>query len=539
MSPPLRPMSSPTVAAGAARSLRDRCRGVLPLTARLEPWELDLCRKPDRLAAWIDEHGSPLHLIDTSPMARNVAELRAAAAAADVALKIFFARKANKALAFVDEASRLGLGVDVASERELSQTLGRGVLPAEIVVTAAVKPAGLLELCAATGPTVVLDNEDEVDALAASLRPTGRRVPVALRLAPRPVPGRRETRFGLGGGELLDLVDRRWTSGLRAQLPIAGVHFHLDGYAATDRVAALGESFELVDALRARDHDPRFVDFGGGIPITYLDDAGEWDRFWDQHRAAVRAERAPLTFEGHGLGLTAHDGVLSGRPNVYPYHQQLTRGDWLARVLDGALRGGAGSDGGTDRGGVGSDGGTDRGGVGSDGAVDRGGVGATTVAEAARTRGLELRCEPGRSLADGCGMTAARVEFRKQRRDGTWLIGLAMNRTQCRSTSDDFLVDPLVVRPSASSPDPPRATGPIEGFLVGAYCIERELLTWRRLCFPHGVDVGDLVVFPNTAGYLMHILESPSHQIPLARNLIVGGPNGAVLDAIERVDPRE
>ena len=56
-----------------------------------------------------------------------------------------------------------------------------------------------------------------------------------------------------------------------------------------------------------------------------------------------------------------------------------------------------------------------------------------------------MRCEPGRSLLDGCGVTAARVEFRKQRRDGTWLIGLAMNRTQCRSTSDDFLVDPLLV----------------------------------------------------------------------------------------------
>ena len=77
-------------------------------------------------------------------------------------------------------------------------------------------------------------------------------------------------------------------------------------------------------------------------------------------------------------------------------------------------------------------------------------------------------------------MTAARVEFRKQRADGTWLIGLAMNRTQCRSTSDDFLVDPLLVRPdSAGEP-----TEPIEGYLVGAYCIERELLTWRRLRFP-------------------------------------------------------
>ncbi|HEY3612480.1 MAG TPA: hypothetical protein VGK92_02190, partial [Gaiellales bacterium] len=146
-------------------------------------------------------------------------------------------------------------------------------------------------------------------------------------------------------------------------------------------------------------------------------------------------------------------------------------------------------------------------------------------------RGLQLRCEPGRSLADGCGLTAARVEFRKQRRDGTWLIGLAMNRTQCRSTADDFLVDPLLV--GAPDAAPARPTGPIEGYLVGAYCIERELLTWRRMRFPRGVAVGDIVVFPNTAGYLMHILESASHQIPLARNVVVPPEGEPYADAID------
>jgi diaminopimelate decarboxylase len=114
-------------------------------------------------------------------------------------------------------------------------------------------------------------------------------------------------------------------------------------------------------------------------------------------------------------------------------------------------------------------------------------------------------------------MTVARVMFTKRRGDGETLVGLGMNRTQVRSTSDDFLVDPLLL-PRPGRPPLDEA----EAFLVGAYCIERELLTWRRLVFPEGVTVGDLVVFPNTGGYLMHILESASHQIPLAHNLIVG-----------------
>jgi diaminopimelate decarboxylase len=478
---------------------RSGCHGSVPLTGRLEPWQVSLCRQPTALAAWIDEHGSPLNILDVSPMARNAGELAAVAAASGVELKIFFARKANKALTFVDEALRLGLGVDVASERELRQTLGRGATAAAIVVTAAVKPRALLELCAACGATVVIDNEDELIGLRAIAAACGTRVPIALRLAPAPGSGRRATRFGLGADELLATVDRHWPGGPGGTpVPIVGVHFHLDGYDVDDRVRALDQSLGLIDGLRARGHEPTFIDVGGGIPTSYLDDGGEWDRFWQEHRAALRGERTALTYDGHGLGLSAHGGEIVGQAAVYPYYQRPTRAAWLEQILGARTSAGP------------------------------------TIATALADRGLELRCEPGRSLLDGCGVTAARVEFRKQRSDGSWLIGVAMNRTQCRSTADDFLVDPLLLRPpDRDRLDGSTVTGPIDGYLVGAYCIERELLTWRRLRFPRGVEVGDLVVFPNTAGYLMHILESASHQIPLARNLVIGSPGGAALDPID------
>jgi diaminopimelate decarboxylase len=278
------------------------------------------------------------------------------------------------------------------------------------------------------------------------------------------------------------------------------VHFHLDGYDPGDRVTALGAAMVLVDALRERGHAPGFVDIGGGIPMSYLDSGSQWEHFWSEHRRALRGGREPLTFEGHGLGLVGHRGEIVGRPNVYPYHQAPIRGAWLGEIL--AAR------------------------------VAR----SVSVVEALRERGLQLRLEPGRALLDGCGLTAARVAYRKQRSDGTWLIGVEMNRTQCRSTSDDFLVDPLLVRldKARNRRDEGAATPPIEGYLVGAYCIERELLTWRRLRFPLGVAVGDIVVFPNTAGYLMHILESSSHQIPLARNLILGSGPHPYLDPIDQ-----
>jgi len=302
--------------------IRDGCSGIVPLVGRLEPWQRDLCERPDLLAEWIAHQGSPLNVLDVRPFARNVASLQSAAAASGIDLSVYFARKANKALAFVDEANRLGLGVDVASEGELLQALERGMPAERIVVTAAVKPRALLELCVATGVTVVIDNEDELELLIRVNEPR-RVIAVAFRLAPR-LPERKLTRFGLDQEQILDTVTRHWQGASESPLRVVGVHFHLDGYAAADRIAALEQSLDLIDALRLLGHCPTFVDIGGGFPMSYLDDASEWDRFWREHREAIIGDRDPLTFEGHGLGLIAHGREIRGRPNVYPYYQRPT-----------------------------------------------------------------------------------------------------------------------------------------------------------------------------------------------------------------------
>ena len=66
-------------------------------------------------------------------MARNAAELEAAGAGFELDFRVYFARKANKALALVDAARELGLGVDLASERELRQVLALGLEPGDLV----------------------------------------------------------------------------------------------------------------------------------------------------------------------------------------------------------------------------------------------------------------------------------------------------------------------------------------------------------------------------------------------------------------------
>lgn len=461
--------------------------GTAPLTARLEPWMDELLADPELCQKMVKTFGSPVNFHNFSAMGRNAEQLRAAAALHDVDLRVYFARKANKTIGAIDHAVDSGCGIDVASFHELKQSLSRGVDPGLIIVSAAVKSPALLRLALDNQVVVSLDNRDEAETLLELAVQCGLTPRVALRLASSntALPA---TRFGLSAATWLEFLGREAHPRL---LEVAGIHFHLNGYSADERALLLAESVVLVDELKGMGHDPDFIDMGGGIPMSYLDDPEQWQNFWEA-LAGQPAGSEHITWKSDSLG------AVGPQPSkaVYPYHQHPVRGEWLERILTARPR-----------------------------------AGTETVAEMLRGRNLQLRCEPGRSLLDGCGLTLAKVAFGKERSDGVPLLGLHMNRTQCRSTSADFLVDPILLHGAA--PRHPRQ--PFSGFLVGAYCIEEELILRRRFEFPQGAAPDDLVAFPNTAGYLMHIVESASHQLPLAINVVWNGEDW-VPDEIEHRD---
>ena len=480
-------LSSPPTS--SKQSIRYRCQGSPPLEARLEEWMVNLF-DDSTLHETVAKHGSPVNFVAAQPMARHIASINDVARVRELDFKIFFARKSNKCLSFVDQAIDSEIGVDTASVTELLQSLDRGIQPANLICTAAVKNESLIDLCISKRICIAIDNSDELQVICARAQQMRGKAHVAIRLGGFLHNGRKlSTRFGFDVDR-----DRNLPTEL-AGLPVevVGIHFHLDGYDSGQRVSALRESLAWIERLRDAGHEPKFVDMGGGFPISYLNEPEQWDAFWDSHRAALLGEHDEITYRNHALGRTVVGNEVVGKPNTYPYFQTPTREAWLASILNHEEDG-------------------------------------QTVADQIRKAAVQLRCEPGRSLLDGCGMTVARVEFRKQNAGGDWLIGLSMNRTQCRTSSDDFLVDPILI-PSSSEP-----TDAMSGYLVGAYCTESELLTLRKLHFPDGVRRGDLIAFPNTAGYLMHFLESRSHQFPLAKNIVVDGEATAVDWQLDPID---
>ncbi|MBZ8177504.1 diaminopimelate decarboxylase [Corynebacterium sp. 3HC-13] len=457
--------------------------GIPPLEPRLAEWMRKIPDAGELCSRLIEEYGSPVNLINPAPLSINAAEFQRAGAELGIDVRVFFARKANKALGLVEEALRSGHGIDVASLRELEQVLRVGVPGERIIVSAAIKTHELLHLAISNACAISVDSTSELHRIADTARSLGVPARIAPRVAvsPQKVP---PTRFG----ERSTVWRRQLAAPLAPELQLCGFHVHLHGYAAQDRAVAILECLDIITDPGVDSSALEFIDIGGGAPMCYLENQHQWQHWLQAQQAMAQRHIAPFTWKGEILTET------------YPYYQQPVRGQWLQEIL--SYR------------------------------PPHGRYHAHTIAQWLNQLNLRLHLEPGRSLLDGCGLTIAEVMFLKHRSDGVPLIGVGMNRTQCRSTSADFLVDPILIRHQKT----PAPTAAVEGFMVGAYCIEDELIFKRALRFPKGVQVGDFLAIPNTGGYLMHILESASHQIPLAKNLIVDprkNPWEVRLDAID------
>ena len=58
-------------------------------------------------------------------------------------------------------------------------------------------------------------------------------------------------------------------------------------------------------------------------------------------------------------------------------------------------------------------------------------------------------------------------------------------------------------------------------YFTGAYCLERDVLLKRKISLPQLPEIGDTVLFVNTAGYMMHFFETEAHLFERAKNLSI------------------
>ncbi|MEU4157292.1 Y4yA family PLP-dependent enzyme [Actinoplanes sp. NPDC026670] len=435
--------------------------------------------------AWLhqvaDALGSPLNLVLPEQVARNVEQFRRVLAAHHLSGGVYFAHKANRSHALVRALAGAGSGIDVASLGELQHALGAGFTPERIMATGP-KSREYLWLAARSGVIVNADSVAELSGLAAIVATHGLpTVRVMARLSGFAGTGTtvlsRASRFGIpatGAGPLWDVLDKH-----RDQLDFLGVAYHLDTVGLPEKAAALEGCLTAMDEAGQRGLNPRAIDIGGGFGLNYLADATEWESWTTELTSAVLGRRPPLTWNGHGYGLRNEGGTVRGALSVYPAHRSVAGPDYLDTLLR------------------------------TESALYRRPLGTLVLDHL-----YDLYAEPGRALLDQCGAVLLRVEQVGDDGRGETLVRVAGNGTDVGLEQHGVLMDPILV-PRGD----PQPGGPAGVYLTGNLCLEADLITRRKVFLPSRPQPGDLLVFANTAGYLMDFSAGGALMQPTARTI--------------------
>lgn len=420
----------------------------------------------DRHAAMIHEladgFDAPLHLLFPERFLRNVAAFQRTLVERRVTGRVYYAKKANKARCFVRAAAEAGIGVDVASVGEFAQALAAGVRGVDIGVSGPAKAGELLRLAVQHDALVAVDSLDELDRLIAAARQCGRAARVLLRMEPA---AQSKSRFGLSAASVDAAVSVCASN--RSALLLEGFSFHLPGYSAQGRCDQAGVAVRACLSARAVDLAPRLINIGGGFAVSYAD-ARDWEVFQATHRP--HDFHANKTFDG-----------------FYPYHAACAG----AQMLDAILTGIPARE-------------------------------SKPLADLMREHTLELMLEPGRALLDRAGFTVFAVQGVKD----CGGYGIATVNGTSFSVSEqwfasEFLPDPELLIAAREPSEAPRPRMPYRACVGGVSCLDSDMITWRKVAFSQRPEPGDLLLYPNTAGYQMDSNESPFHELPLPPKLVV------------------
>jgi diaminopimelate decarboxylase len=260
---------------------------------------------------------------------------------------VCYAIKANSNLAVLELLARRGAGFDIVSAGELARVLAAGGDPARIVFSGVGKRHAEMRAALAAGVRCFnVESESELVHLDAVAGAMGLRAPVSLRVNPdvdagtHPYisTGLRENKFGISHERALAAY--RQAAAL-PNLRIEGIDCHI-GSQITEIapfLAALDRLLELVDALAADGIAIHHLDLGGGLGITYRDEAPPargamlaalFERIdaW----AASRGREAPETLFEFGRAMVGNAGVLLTRVEVLK-----ANGDKRFAVVDAAM----------------------------------------------------------------------------------------------------------------------------------------------------------------------------------------------------------
>ena len=224
-------------------------------------------------------YGTPLYVYSRAAMLQALASYQQALVGRSHL--VCYAMKANSTLAVLQLFAQAGCGFDIVSVGELERVLAAGGEPGKTVFSGVGKQRSEMRRALEVGVKCFnVESLSELRALSSVAVEAGLRAPVSLRINPdvdaKTHPyistGLKDNKFGIAHGQALAAY--REAANLPG-LEVVGIDCHI-GSQITEiapYLDALDRLLDLIEALEAEGIHIRHLDVGGGLGITYADEA--------------------------------------------------------------------------------------------------------------------------------------------------------------------------------------------------------------------------------------------------------------------------
>jgi diaminopimelate decarboxylase len=194
---------------------------------------------------------------------------------------VAFAMKSNSNIGLLRLMAKEGSGADIVSGGELYRALLAGVPPSKIVFAGVGKSREEIRYALATDILMFnVESSAELYAIDEVAAEMGKKARVALRINPDIDPkthpyistGLKKSKFGISADRA---VEEFKLAASLTHIEVVGVHKHIGSQLTeiTPFVDALKKVLGLVETLKANGAQIRYINIGGGLGITYSDEA--------------------------------------------------------------------------------------------------------------------------------------------------------------------------------------------------------------------------------------------------------------------------
>jgi diaminopimelate decarboxylase len=235
----------------------------------------DLFCEEVRVSDLAAQYGTPVWIYSKRTLLHHLNQIQQAFAEVDPV--ICYSVKANSNLGILKVMNDAGSSFDVVSGGELYRVKQAGADTSRVVFAGVGKTDA--EIREALDNNVLMFNvesEAELDAIARVAESMNKVGPVALRLNPdidakthaKTTTGKKGNKFGMDIERAEQLAEKVLSD---KRLSLKGIHMHLGSpiLSTEPYAAAVVKAAEVVARFRARGHDTRWINLGGGFGINY------------------------------------------------------------------------------------------------------------------------------------------------------------------------------------------------------------------------------------------------------------------------------